>query len=152
MIKINFDTLKFSRTRILELTDGLTVEQFNKIPNGLKHNIVWTMGHILASQQLFMYKRTSLPFTVKEEIVEKYKSGTAATTNVSKEEIDYLIKALFETLEQVQLDYENGKYKQFDSFVTKRGVEISTIEDAIAFHTYHEGIHVGWIWMMKNLL
>lgn len=151
-MKILFDTLNFSRTRITELTDGLTVEQLNTIPKGLNTNIVWNMGHILASQQLFMYKRTGLPFTIKSDVIEKFKSGTQAKTDATKEEIEYLKSVLFEVLEQVQSDFDNGKFKQFDSFVTKRGVEINTIKDALSFHTFHEGVHLGWIWTIRKLV
>lgn len=151
-MKILFDTLNFSRTRITELTDGLTVEQLNTIPKGLNTNIVWNMGHILASQQLFMYKRTGLPFTIKTDVIEKFKSGTQAKTDATTEEIEYLKSVLFEVLEQVQSDFDNGKFKQFDSFVTKRGVEINTIKDALSFHTFHEGVHLGWIWTIRKLV
>ncbi len=151
-MKIHFDTLKFSRTRITELIDGLSVEQLNKIPEGLKSNIIWNVGHVLASQQLFMYKRTGLPFTIKPEITEKFKSGTEAKTDVTKEEVDYMKSILFTTLEKVQNDYNSREFKQFDAFVTKRGVEINTVESAIAFHTFHEGVHLGWIWTMRKLV
>lgn len=151
-MKIHFDTLKFSRTRLTELIENLTVEQLNKIPDGLKTNIIWNIGHLLASQQLFMYKRTGLPFTIKTEIIEKYKSGTHARTDVSEKEIEYLKSVLFDALTQIRSDFDNGKFKEFDSFVTKRGVEINTISDALSFHTFHEGVHLGWIWTIRKLV
>ena len=146
------DTLQFSRTRISELIDGLTVTQLNEIPKGINTNIIWNVGHILVSQQSFMYKRTGLPFTIKTDIIEKFKSGTKAETDISKEEIEYLKSILFEVLEQIKNDYNNNKFKQFDSFTTKRGVEINTIEDAMSFHTFHEGVHLGWIWTIRRLV
>jgi DinB superfamily len=152
MMKIILDTQKFSRTRITELMEGLTVEQLNKIPKGLNTNIIWNVGHIIASQQLFMYKRTGLPFTVNADIIEKFKSGTLVKTTITQEEIDYLKSILFKTFEQVKTDYMNGKFKQFDAFITKRGVEINTVEDALSFHTFHEGVHLGWIWTIRKLV
>ena len=151
-MKIHFDTLKFSRTRITELIEGLTIEQLNRIPEGHKQNIIWGIGHILATQQLFLYKRTGSPFTLKPEIIMRYKSGSTPEGNVSAEETEYLRSRLFTTLEQVEQDYGNGKFKQFESFVTKRGVSINTVEDAIAFHTFHEGVHLGWIWMLRKAI
>jgi DinB superfamily len=151
-LKIHFETLQFSRTRITELLEGLSVEQLNKIPEGLNTNIIWNVGHILVSQQLFMYKRTGLPFTVNAEIISKFKSGTEVKTDVTQEEIEYIISILFKTLEQVKIDFRKDKFKQFDTFKTKRGVEIKTIEDAINFHTFHEGVHLGWIWTIQKLV
>lgn len=151
-LKIHFDTLQFSRTRISELLEGLTVNQLNKIPEGLNTNIIWNVGHILVSQQLFMYKRTGLPFTVNADIISKFKSGTEVKTDVTQERIDYLKSVLFKTLNQIQTDYINEEFKQFDAFVTKRGVKINTVEDAINFHTFHEGVHLGWIWTIRKLI
>jgi DinB superfamily len=151
-MNIHFETQKFSRTRIAELIDGLSVERLNRIPDGLDHNIIWTIGHILASQQFFMYKRTRLPFTIDAELIMKYRSGTKASSDVSKEEIEYLVAQLPKTWIDIQHDYEKGMFKQFDAFTSKRGVPIATIEDAIAFHTFHEGVHLGWIWMIRKLI
>jgi len=151
-MKIHFNTQSFSRTRITELIENLTDEQLNKIPNGLNTSIIWNVGHILTTQQLFMYKRTGLPFTIKMEIIDKFKSGTKADNKVSKEDIAYLKSILFTTLKQVKSDYNNEKFKQFESFTTKRGVAINSIENAIAFHTFHEGVHLGWIWIMRKLV
>jgi len=151
-MKIHFDTLNFSRTRITELIENLTSEQLNKIPNGLNTSIIWNVGHILVTQQLFMYKRTGLPLTMKMEMIEKFKSGTKANNTVSKEDIAYLKSILFITIEGVKNDYNSDRLKKFESFTTKRGVEINSIESAIAFHTFHEGVHLGWIWTMKNLV
>ncbi len=151
-MKIHFDTLQFSRTRITELIEGLTDKQLTTIPTGLKTNIIWNIGHIISTQQLFMYKRTGLKFTIKTEIIDKFRSGTKASTEVVKDDMDYLKGILFSTLEQVQNDYNSGKFKQFESFTTKRGIAINSVESAIAFHTFHEGVHLGWIWTMRKLV
>jgi len=148
-MKIIFDTQKFSRTRITELMDGLTVEQLNKIPDGLNTNIIWNVGHILVS---FMYKRTGLPFTINSDIIEKFKSGTEVKTDITQEEINYLKSKLLDTLEQLKNDFYNDKIKQFDSFTTKRGVEINSVNSALSFHTFHEGVHLGWIWTIRKLI
>jgi len=151
-MKINFETMKFCRTRISELIEGLTVEQMNKIPEGLNSRIIWNIGHILAAQQLFMYKRTGVPFIITPEIIHKYKPGIEVPTTVSEEEINQIKNLLFSTLEQVKMDYYDCKFKQFEAFTTKRGVAINSIEDAISFHTFHEGVHLGWLWTISKLV
>jgi len=151
-MKIHFDTLQFSRTRITELIDSLSIEQLNKIPKNLNTNIIWNIGHILVTQQLFMYKRTGLTFTIKKEFIEKFKSGTIVPTNITQVEINYLKNALFTTLEQVKSDYNNNNFKKFESFTTKRGIVIDSVKKAIAFHIFHEGVHLGWIWTIRKLV
>jgi DinB superfamily len=151
-METNFGTGLFSRKRILKFINGLTVEQLNKIPEGLDHNIIWNIGHILAMQQIFIYKKAGLPFIIKDEIVEKYRSGSSVSTAISEDEINYLKNKLLDTVGQIQEDYKNGKFKNYSSFVTKPGVAVDNIEDAISFHAFHEGVHLGWIWQIKKLV
>jgi hypothetical protein len=149
---INFDANLFSRNKINNLIEGLTNEQLNTIPNQLNHSIIWNIGHILAMQQIVVYKLSGQAPAIKEELVEKYKTGSTATTAVSDTEIDYLKEQLSKTLDQVKKDYQKGKFKNYKAFTTKAGVEVKNIEDAISFHTFHEGIHLGWIMQLKKLV
>ena len=47
--------------------------------------------------------------------------------------------------EKRQKDYESKIFNEFQPFETKAGVHIQTIEDAIAFHAFHEEVPLGWI-------
>jgi len=152
MTQTNFDTAIFSRKRVSEFTKDLTIGQLNKIPDGLNHNIIWTMGHMLVSQQLMVYRRSSLPLNIKSELLERFKSGTAVTTSVSEEDVQYIRDKWIELIEQTREDYENGLFKTYDSFVTKLGIVVNTIEDALWFSTFHDGVHLGWIMEIRKLV
>ena len=52
---------------------------------------------------------------------------------------------LFDLPEQTINDYENGRFTDFNSYMTSPKVELNTIEDAIAFNVFHEGLHLGSI-------
>ena len=152
MNQTNFGAAMVCRKRIAEFTADFTLDQLNKIPDGLNHNIIWNMGHMLVSQQLMTYRRSALPLKIEDELVAKFKSGTAVTTNVSESEVDYIRSKWVEVIEQTREDYDNGLFKTYDSFVTSRDVAVNTIEDGLWLSTFHDGVHLGWIWTMKKLV
>ena len=51
----NFEITRKTRQNVLRLIDGMGPEQLNKIPEGHSNNIIWHVGHILATQQLLTY-------------------------------------------------------------------------------------------------
>lgn len=59
MVK-QFDILRKTRQYVLELIANLSMEQLNEVPAGFTNNIVWNLGHMLASQQGVCYLRGGL--------------------------------------------------------------------------------------------
>ena len=54
------------RSTVLSVVSEYSTEQLNKIPGGFNNNIIWNLGHIIASQQGICYKRTGVPTVVSE--------------------------------------------------------------------------------------
>lgn len=151
-LRINFEANLFSRNKISKLIEGLNLEQVNKIPKGLKHNIVWNIGHILAMQQLVIYMASEVEPTFKMNLIEKYKTGSVANSDVTEMEFEYLKEQLTATLINLKKNYKAGVFKKYNAFKTKAGVSVNCVEDAISFHTFHEGIHLGKIMEIRKLL
>lgn len=151
-VSINFEANLFSRNKISQLIKDLSNEQLTKIPQGLNQNIIWCIGHILAMQQIVTYLNSGLTPTIKKELIEKYKTGSMASTDISSDEIRYLKENLFKTLEQIKEDYNSGIFEAYNPFKSKAGIQINSIEDGISFHTFHEGIHLGWIMEITKLV
>ncbi|WP_454801327.1 DinB family protein [Mucilaginibacter phyllosphaerae] len=42
-----FDNLRLKRLRLLDITSGLTPDQYNFVPPGFNNNVIWNMGHVL---------------------------------------------------------------------------------------------------------
>ena len=59
---------------------------------------------------------------------------------------------LFSTLEKTMIDYEKENFKNFTPYMTSLRITLSSIEEAISFNAYHEGIQLGYILSMKNCL
>jgi len=50
-MKKEIERLKKTRIFLLDLIKDLTTEQLNEIPKGFNNNIIWNLGHLIASQQ-----------------------------------------------------------------------------------------------------
>ena len=103
------------------------------------------MVHTVVTQQLLMYGLSGLPFFIDEEWIEQYKKGTVPEIDPSQEDIDTLLGWLISSVEQAEQDYRNGIFIEFNKYTTSNKVTLTTIEDAISFNAFHEGLHLGVI-------
>lgn len=140
-----FEILQQSRKLILKSIENLTIEQVNKIPEGFKNNIAWNVVHLVVTQQLLCYKLSGLPCLISDEMIEKYQKGTVPQQPIS--ENDFLeIKKLFLALPiKLKEDYKHKLFKNYSIYNTSVTITLNTIEDGIAFNSFHEGIHLGII-------
>ncbi|WP_294820744.1 DinB family protein [uncultured Flavobacterium sp.] len=132
--------------------DNHTLEQLNKVPPGFSNNLIWNIGHIIVSQQMLVYLGSGLTPMVSEELTGKYMRGTRPEHDLSQKEADEIRSLLFTTVERTEQDYFNKVFKTFTERKTQLGFTLSTVEDAISFNNYHEGIHLGMMMSIKKFL
>lgn len=152
LVEKQFEILKANRLIILKIIENFSLEQLNKIPEGFRNNIAWNVAHLTVIQQLLCYKLSGLKMTVSEEMVEKYQKGTAPGNNMTQQELE-TIKTLFLTqTDQFKEDYSNNIFTEYNAYPTSLNVTLNNIDDAIEFNNFHEGIHLGYILALKNLV
>lgn len=144
--------IKNTRKYILELVKDLSVDQLNKVPEGFNNNIIWNIAHLTAAQQNMCYVRSGLSITVEDKHFSPFLSGTKPEKSFSKPEIDSLYEVLLTSLNQLEEDYSKGIFKQFDPWDKRYGMKLISIEDAINFVPFHEGMHLGYIMALKKLV
>ena len=127
-------------------------EQLLKIPEGYRNNIWWNIAHVVVTQQLLAYKLSGQKMKVPNALVDKFRKGTVPDGTASDEELNMIKGFLFSTVEWAQEDYENGVFKDFDEYTTSANVTLRDVEDAIAFNTFHEGLHLGVILSLEKML
>ena len=66
------EILQNPRKLILDTISNLTIDQVNKIPEGFNNNIIWNLGHMIASQQGLCYKRTGTALRVSDDFFKTY--------------------------------------------------------------------------------
>lgn len=147
--------LEITRTnrRLLEkILNAHTLEQLNTVPEGFKNNLIWNVAHVVVTQQLLAYKLSGLSMMVSDEMVAKYRKGTQAEGTVSQEEVNKVKSLLFTTLDQTEKDIQAGVFKSFQEYPTSTGFVLKSVEDAMNFNNFHEGIHLGYVLALKKAL
>ena len=147
-----FEILRKTRTHLLNFISGLSIEELNEIPAGFNNNIIWNLGHLLASQQGVCYMRSENKLVIDENYFLKYKPETKPEGFIDATEVT-AIKDLFITvLDQLETDYHKGIFAQYTSWNNRYGIEISSIEEAVRFVLFHEGLHLGYIMALRRLV
>lgn len=146
------DTLRNPRKLILETLKDYTIEQLNKVPEGFNNNIIWNLGHIVASQQGICYKRSGLEIVVPEDFFDTYKSGSKPERFINQEEYEELKTLFISTLDKLEEDLDAGIFVNYTSVMTRYNVELNSIEDGVSFLPFHDGLHIGYIMSLRKLV
>lgn len=141
-----------SRKLYLKFLESYSLEQLNTIPTGLSNNMIWQAGHIIVSQQKLMYTLSNLPIHISQEMVVKYQNGSRPDGNATQEEVAEIKALLGSTVEQFKHDWQAGKFTTFNEYQSQTGFFLATIQDAVSFNTFHEGIHYGMLMYLKKLV
>jgi len=143
---------KENRKIVATILDKYTDEQLNKIPKGFKNNLIWNIAHLLVTQQLLTYALAGLDCLVSKEMIKKFGKGSFPQTSIKRNEINTIKEQLIPIIEKSEDDYKKGLLSNFKPYTTSLGNTLNTIEDAIQFATFHEGIHLGIILSLKKLV
>jgi hypothetical protein len=149
---IQVDRIRKTRTFLFNIIQDVSTEQLNVIPAGFSNNLVWHLGHMIAAQQGICYLRAGLPPAVAGSYLELYKSGTKPLKPVSEEDVEEIKSTFFSSLDQLEKDVDDNLFATYSAWTTRYGVEITSIEDALQFLLFHEGLHSGYITYMKRLV
>ena len=125
-------------------------EQLYKIPEGFNNNIWWNIAHVVVTQQKLVYGLSGLPLNISNELVINYQKGTSPKGTPEKGEVAEIEKLLFELPEKTVADYKKGIFQNFKTYMTSPKVELNSVEDAIAFNVFHEGLHLGSIMALSR--
>ena len=151
-MKSQIETIRKTRSFLLEQIKNLSNEQFNQVAEGFNNNIIWNLGHMIAAQQGICYKRAGLPTIISEEFWEKYRSGSKPEGMVSDDEIERIKELLLTSLDKFEVDYDKKIFGNYTTWSTRYGIELTSIDDSIQFLPFHEGLHAGTIVAIKKLV
>ncbi len=151
-METQFDILEKLRAKAMQMVEGLSLEQLNRVPQGFNNNIIWNLGHLVAAMQGVCYRRSNVPMRISEEFFQKYKPESRPEGDVSEQEVLDIRDLLNLTVDQLRRDYNQGLFETYTAFTTRYGVDINNIEEAITFLSFHEGMHMGYIMAQKRLV
>ena len=58
---------------------------------------------------------------------------------------------LFSTLEKIKEDYRKGLFKKYTEYTTSTKSTLTSVDEALIFNNFHEGIHIGYVLAMKKI-
>lgn len=151
-MNIQFDILRKSRALLLKEVEGLTLEEIHKIPDGFKNNIAWNVAHLVVTQQLLHYKLSGLNCLCPDDLIEAHKKGTSPTKVFTEEEFEEVKELLIGLPDTLEEDFEAGIFQNFNEYPTSTGFVLNSMEAAISFNNFHEGIHYGIVRSIKKFL
>ena len=147
-----FDVLLKNRAILKSFIESFSLEELNKIPQGFKNNIIWNIAHLIASQQVLVYKLSGLPTLISDDMIEMFRKGSKPQRDLTQKEVDEIKGLLFSTVEKTKEDYKIGVFKSYQSYTTSTNSTLTNVEDALSFNNFHEGIHLGYILALKKSL
>ncbi|HUH20210.1 DinB family protein [Albibacterium sp.] len=144
--------LSYLRAATVREIQGLSVQEFNTIPVGFNNNIIWNVGHLIATEQRILYSKSGQTPLVSEEFFTKYQKGARPEGYTEEVEINEIRKLLTYSIERFEQDRNSNLFTSYVAWSSSYGNTISNIDDAINFLGFHEGLHLGCIKAYKRLL
>ncbi|MBG6132883.1 hypothetical protein IWQ47_005205 [Aquimarina sp. EL_43] len=143
---------RVNRKMLEKMLDSYSLDQLNEVPEGFKNNLIWNIAHVVVTQQLLVYKLSGLPMMIDNEMVDLYRKGTKTERPATAEEVSEIKKLLFTTLDKTEKDLSNDIFKSYNDYETSTGFVLKSVEDAMNFNNYHEGIHLGYILALRKAI
>ena len=147
-----FEIIAQTRANFIQLLDGLTIEQVNKIPGGFNNNIIWNFAHTISAQQVLCYRLAGITPVVDENFIELFKKGTKPGTYIDQQKLNHIKKLSELTIEKLKLDVADNIFSNYTDYTTSYNVCLTNIEDAIKFVSVHEGLHYGYAMALRRLV
>jgi hypothetical protein len=146
-------TIKASRKKLLSLVADLSTDEMNYIPTGFNNNLAWQIGHMVVSQQILCYKLAGQPYLIEAALFDGYRNGSKPEKYISAEEIEQMKGYLLSTIDQLEIDFNNGIFSNFSPYKisTYADYELNNIVDAVTFIVSHDGLHYGCSLGLKRL-
>ena len=144
--------LRTTREKVLHNCATLSLEQLNQIPSGFNNNILWNVGHLIATQQLLCYGLGNQPTPISSDFIDRYRKGTRPEGDASGAEWSFIKDRLFTTINQFEIDLVEMDFSNFKTYRSSYGVQLNNIGQALSFNNVHEAMHLGVILSLQKLL
>jgi len=85
--------------------------------------------------------------------VEQCRAGTSPEGWSRPPDVEELLKLLTSLPDRLDEDYAAGKLAEYQGFTSRStGIHLATVEEAIDFDQYHEGLHLGVMLAYRRLV
>ena len=154
MNKTICDLHQFSASRTISLLEELKAEEWLIQPDGFANNIAWNVGHMLLVRQNIVYRNPGLETGLDKSMGPMYKPGSSPADWESQPDPAALLELFKTVTDKLSADFDTGLFDDvnFNSFELGGGTPIDTLEAACVFNLYHEGLHLGNINDIRDVI
>lgn len=146
----SLEIIRKTRISLLAMVEGLSIEQLNKVPAGFNNNIIWNLGHLVATQQGVCYRRAGIDMRIDDSYFAMYKPESKPERFISETELETIKQLMFSTLDQFEADLKTTLFDNYIPWTTRYNVAVDNIRDAVTFLPFHEGLHMGYVMALKR--
>lgn len=148
---IAIDQLASIRRVLGKVVSGVAAEDLFRVPAGFANHIAWNAAHIVVTQQVLQYSLSGLETHLPKDLMAKFRKGTGPADG-GEASYREVMAFLHRGPELLATDYSSDRFESFSSYTTSAGIQLDSIEDAITFNNFHEGIHLGYIMALRKAL
>jgi len=146
------NTVELSRGYLLQILSKVSDEQMLIVPEGANNNILWNLGHLAMSHAGLTYGPCELASPVPERYGPLFKGGSSPSTWDEAPSLDEVKECFKATHTKMIEDYKAGVFDGFKPKDLMPGITLANVEQALGFNCIHEGVHIGTIISIINLL
>jgi hypothetical protein len=141
------------RNNFKKLIEEIKIEDVNKTPNGFNNNILWNYGHAVATQNVLIYQRSGLEFSLPDDFIATYRKGTfPQELEDVKAELEIIHLFSEQSIAHLRKDLSEYKFSEYDTYETSFGALLESHHDAMQFNNMHESMHLGCCMALKKSL
>ncbi|MEM7119104.1 MAG: DinB family protein [Chloroflexota bacterium] len=157
MDNLQFGLHVFQKTRqtVVDAVANLTAEQLLAMPASFDNNILWNVGHIIVIQQALVYGRSGLdPLIDLEAMQANFWPRTSPADWKTTPDVTAVLAMLSDHSNQFAADIAAGKFTDvaYQPRTSGSGIYVETVAEVVHYNNYHEGLHLGAILALRNLV
>ena len=146
------ELLRFFMSLGAGIIEGMDEAQLLAVPEGLSNNVVWNLGHVLFYESVFLYGQSDVPQAVPESYGELFKAGSSPADWNDPPDVAEVLERYKTQIDQTATDFEAGKFEGFKPMKIRDEMTLGSLEESLAFHCFHEGVHLGRMGALKLLV
>ena len=141
-----------TRGHLARAAEAVPSERWQTVPPGFSNNVLWNVAHVVVTLDLLTYGRAGLDLAVPADLVAASRKGTSPADWDAPPDRDDVMARLVDSPARLARDVEAGRFTSYAPYETSAGVRIGSLDEALAFDLYHEGMHTGAILALGRAL
>lgn len=142
---------KYSRTSTLILLPKLEESLWDIQPENWPNTIRWNAGHVYAETERFLHDADNDYEITHPDWMDLFLDGSRPSEWTEEDNVpskDEIIEALAEQEKRIETYFKDKLNNKADDVRDLNGTLLDTVDSALQFVTWHEGIHLG---ILKSL-